>query len=148
MLINFKEFPLVDMDSMNDVHENDIKIINDLNDLIEEYIINESQELFEKLDAKYQEWLEHTIEHFSGEEKMMIEKKFPPYAVHKQEHDNVLNAMKNVQEDLRRTKSAAGVKNFVQNGLVRWLYNHVQTMDTVTARFLSGKISLNCGVQN
>ena len=142
MLIDFEKFPKVDMGNMNDVHENDIKIINELNDLIEEYIANESNELFSKLDEKYEEWLNHTIEHFSGEEKMMIEKKFPPYAVHKQEHDNVLNAMKNVQEDLRKTKSAAGVKNFVQNGLVRWLVNHVQTMDTVTARFLSGKISL------
>lgn len=142
MLIDFEKFPKVDMENMNDVHEDDIKIINELNDLIEEYIANESNELFSKLDEKYEEWLNHTIEHFSGEEKMMIEKKFPPYAVHKQEHDNVLNAMKNVQEDLRKTKSAAGVKNFVQNGLVRWLVNHVQTMDTVTARFLSGKISL------
>ncbi len=142
MLIDFEKFPKVDMENMNDVHENDIKIINELNDLIENYISNESEELFSKLDEKYEEWLNHTIEHFSGEEKMMIEKKFPPYAVHKQEHDNVLNAMKNVQEDLRKTKSAAGVKNFVQNGLVRWLVNHVQTMDTVTARFLSGKISL------
>lgn len=142
MLIDFEKFPKVDMENMNDVHENDIKIINELNDLIENYISNESEELFSKLDEKYEEWLNHTIEHFSGEEKMMIEKKFPPYAVHKQEHDNVLNAMKNVQKDLRKTKSAAGVKNFVQNGLVRWLVNHVQTMDTVTARFLSGKISL------
>jgi hemerythrin len=74
---------------------------------------------------------------------MMQEKKFPAYAVHKQEHDNVLNAMKNIHEDLRKTKSAAGVKNFVQNGLVRWLITHIQTMDTVTARFLEGKISLN-----
>ena len=143
MLIDIEKFPMVDMDSMNEVHKDDIKIINDLNDLIEEYTQNESQELFEKLDAKYQEWLEHSIEHFSSEEKLMQEKKFPAFAIHKQEHDSVLSAMKNIQEDLRKTQSAAGVKNFVQNGLVRWLVNHVQTMDTVTARFVSGKISLS-----
>ena len=143
MLINKEDLPLVDKQSMNETHYEDIDLINNLNDLIEEFEENPSEELFIKLDEQYSKWFEHTIKHFSGEEQMMQEKKFPAFAVHKQEHDNVLNAMKNIQEDLRKTKSAAGVKNFVQNGLVRWLINHIQTMDTVTARFLEGKISLN-----
>lgn len=143
MLINKEDLPLVDKASMNETHFDDIDLINKLNDLIEEFENNPSDELFYTLEAHYTKWFEHTIKHFGTEEQMMQEKGFPAYAVHKQEHDNVLSAMKKIHEDLKKTRSAAGVKNFVQNGLVRWLITHIQTMDTVTARFLEGKISLN-----
>ena len=63
------------------------------------------------------EWVEHTVRHFAGEERLMEEYKFPPFPIHLSEHVFAL-------EDLRAAES-------------NWLDERISTMDTVTARFLS-----------
>lgn len=141
MLIDKNELPLVAMDFMNDVHMEDVDIINDLYELVLAYEVNPSQENEQKLDAKYEEWFEHTVNHFKGEEIEMEAKGFPPYQFHKGEHDNALNTMDNIYKQWQNTRDINILKTYLLDTLPAWLTNHIQTMDTITAMFFKTGLS-------
>jgi len=132
---------------MNQTHLEDVDIINELYENIIEYKNNSSKENEENLTKKYQEWTNHTIEHFKAEEIMMEEKKFPPYSVHKSEHKYALNRMNEVFNQWLDTKDISIVKIYIEEELLSWLTNHIQTMDTVTAMFFKSGLS-PCSMQH
>lgn len=136
MLINKEAIPLVEMEGMNEVHFEDVEIINKLSDLIDEYEKNENKELYGLINEQYDNWYEHTVNHFQNEETMMIEKNFFAYPMHKGEHDNVLYEMKNVQELWKEQRDINILKQYIQIDLPEWLVNHISSMDMVTAHFL------------
>ena len=122
---------------MNDTHLEDILIINNVSIALE---AKDSQ----KVSMLMRELVEHTEAHFSGEEKMMLEKSFPPYLMHKSEHDRALNELR-FQETLWNDKNDyVKLKEYLDVTLKDWIINHIQTMDTVTARFLVSGVS-PCG---
>lgn len=126
-----EELPMVALASMNDTHLEDVIMINELARLIDE---GSMDEITEKLDI----FIIHTVEHFSGEEKMMLEKGFPPYQMHKTEHDKALAQMKEVSEYWKAHKDLNALGHYIKVFMPAWLVQHVGTMDTVTARFLVG----------
>ena len=95
----------------------------------------ENQEI-EKVSTMMQELVEHTVAHFAGEEEMMREKMFPPYPVHKGEHDRALNELRVVAQNFEETKDTKALKNYIDAILSPWLIQHIETLDTVTAMFL------------
>ncbi len=124
-----EELPLVALASMNDTHLEDVIMINELARLIEEKSVDE---ITVKLDA----FIAHTIEHFAGEEKMMLEKGFPPYRMHKMEHDRALAQMEEVAKYWKEHKDLNALGHYIKHFMPAWLIQHVSTMDTVTAHFL------------
>jgi len=128
-LIRQEELPIVAIPSMNDTHLEDIILINKLSNAAESKDANSASAIFSEL-------IEHTIVHFSGEEEMMQEKKFPAYLVHKAEHDRVLKELKAVGQRFDEEKDFELIKAYVDGALAPWLIQHVQTLDTVTAMFL------------
>lgn len=136
MLIDKTKLPLVDMDNMNEVHLEDVDIINELSDLIDSYEKKPSDDLFHKINSQYEKWYEHTVNHFENENQMMLDKNFPPYPMHKMEHDSALNIMHSVYIKWKEKKEIYILKKYIQQDLVKWLVNHIQTMDTITAKFL------------
>ena len=141
MLIEKEMMPLVAMDFMNDVHYEDLDIINELFTLVLEYEKDPTSKNENSLNSKYKEWLDHTVEHFRGEEVMMQEKGFPAYPFHKAEHDNNLSTMQNLFDQWQQTKDIMVLKRYLIEVLPSWLTNHIKTMDTVTAMFLSTGLS-------
>ncbi len=135
MLINKNAIPLVAMEFMNETHKEDVDIINDLYTLVVQYEDNPSQENEELLNARYQEWIIHTIDHFATEEKKMLELNFPPYPMHKGEHEKALHTMDNIFRQWRDSKNINILKDYLSQELPQWLTHHIQTMDTVTAMF-------------
>ncbi|HFU75501.1 MAG TPA: hypothetical protein ENK66_04570 [Arcobacter sp.] len=144
MLLDQKTLPLVAIDFMNDVHLEDLDIINALFELILQYEQNPTEENKENLNNQYKEWISHTIEHFHKEEVMMEEKNFPPYPIHKAEHDNALNQMNLIFEEWNKTNNINILKQYFIEKLPTWLTNHIKTMDTVTAMFFKTGLS-PCG---
>eukprot|EP01155_Anaeramoeba_flamelloides_P032871 Anaeramoba_flamelloidesa95277_16.p1 GENE.a95277_16~~a95277_16.p1 ORF type:complete len:147 (+),score=7.14 a95277_16:8-448(+) len=144
MLIDKNNLPLVAMDFMNDVHMEDVDIINELYDLVLKYEQNPLVENAQKIDTKYEEWFEHTVNHFKGEEIEMEQKGFPPFMVHKGEHDNALNVMDNIYKQWQTSRDITILKNYLGVTLPDWLTNHIQTMDTITAMFFKTGLS-PCG---
>ncbi|KIM11800.1 MAG: hypothetical protein KU38_06435 [Sulfurovum sp. FS08-3] len=143
MLISQDEMPLVAMEFMNAVHSEDIGIINELFALVVAYDRGKSS--IEAINDKYQEWIAHTVEHFRGEEVMMIEKGFPPYAMHKGEHDRALDEMKRIFQEWQKTMDSSVLKIYLIEIVPLWLTNHIASMDTVTARFFDTGFS-PCGI--
>jgi hemerythrin len=135
MLIDKTDLPVVAMDFMNDVHEEDREIINELFELILTYENEATATNKENINAKYQQWTQHTIEHFQGEEVKMQELNFPPYPMHKGEHDNALAQMDAVLQEWDASSDIKVLKMYFIETLPSWLVQHIQTMDTVTASF-------------
>ncbi len=136
-MITQDQLPMVAMASMNDTHLEDIIIINKLSAALENKDVTLTS-------ATLAELVEHTIAHFSGEEEMMREKKFPPYPVHKGEHDRVLNELKSIAQQFdagTEEKDFRLISAYVDGSLIPWLINHIQTLDTVTAAFLETGVS-------
>ncbi len=141
MLIDKQNMPMVAMEFMNDVHTEDIDIINELFELILKYEDENTNLNKELIDKKYEEWVEHTLAHFEGEEKLMVEKGFPPYPIHKGEHDKVLLHMDDIYKQWQQSEDIQVLKNFISTYLPQWLTQHIQTMDTVTAMFFKTGLS-------
>lgn len=141
MLIDVENMPLVAMEFMNNTHKEDVEIINELFELILAYEESPTLENKKKIDEQYNTWFEHTVEHFRVEEVMMQEKNFPPYPMHKGEHENGLRIMDEVFRSWQEKGDVDMLKNYFSDHLVPWLMNHINTMDTVTARFFQTGVS-------
>ncbi|CAI6147993.1 MAG: Bacteriohemerythrin [uncultured Sulfurimonas sp.] len=121
---------MVAMPSMNDTHLEDIILINQLSAAAQSRNIPATKIFLEEL-------VEHSISHFSGEEAMMKEYNFPPYSVHKAEHDRVLKELNNVTRIFNEGEGDFSlVTSYVDGSLIPWLLNHIETLDTATAMFL------------
>lgn len=145
MLINHSDIPQVDMDFMNEVHKEDVDIINTIFEQILAY--DESEESAKILDELYSQWIEHTVIHFQNEEIKMQEMRFPPYLAHKGEHDRALQEMRNVFSSWQQQRDIKALKVYFIETLPTWLQTHISTMDTVTARFFAtGASPCNAGV--
>ncbi|MDF1875081.1 hemerythrin family protein [Sulfurimonas sp. SAG-AH-194-I05] len=129
-MITQDQLPMVAMPSMNDTHLEDILIINKLSKAAQ-------NKDFDGTKGMLKELIEHTIVHFSGEEEMMREKNFPPYPIHKAEHDRVLNELTSVAKNFEEGEGDfLLITAYVDGSLAPWLVHHIETLDTVTAAFL------------
>jgi len=135
MLLDNRDLPIVDMDFMNEVHYEDIKIINDLFEKLLNYELNKNEKNENILNSAYKHWFEHTVEHFKGEETMMLEKQFPPYQMHKNEHDNALKLMQDKFNLWKQTKDINILKIYLIQEVPVWFKNHISSMDKITASF-------------
>ncbi|WP_457638666.1 bacteriohemerythrin [Persephonella sp.] len=135
MLLDISEIPRVALERMNKVHEEEIKILNRLYDSIQKY--ERGQGSLEEIDKNFKDFLEDVTAHFSSEQQMMEEFNFFAFPMHKGEHDIVLGQLENLKKRWEKDKDPSLVKAYIESEFLPWLMNHIQTMDTVTAHFLS-----------
>ncbi len=131
MLIDPDDFPRVELDFMNRVHDEEVAMLNRLADLVTQRETDPAVQA--DIDALLNAFLTHMRRHFADEEAMMRRIAFPPYPVHKQEHDRVLDALTALHEQTDRRE----LERFLLEELPGWLDQHVATMDMITARFLA-----------
>jgi len=89
------------------------------------------QDFLRLLDA----FIEHTVEHFAQEQRWMAEIKFPPAHCHINEHEGVLNIMR----DVRRMVAEEGRKEIgrvLTRELAPWFENHAGGMDAMLSFFM------------
>lgn len=141
MLIDKNNLPLVAEDFMNDVHYEDVDIINELHTKAVIFKENTTEENKQELIACYEKWFDHTVKHFKGEEAMMLQLRFPPYMMHKGEHDRCLEYMDYILKNFQSNNDIEVVLAYLEVDLLNWLINHIQTMDTVTANFFKTGMS-------
>ena len=139
MLISQEDVPQVSQDFMNNTHHEEVDIINALFDEILAFEKGDSNT--QKIDTMYQEWIDHTVEHFTTEEVEMIESEFPPFPIHKAEHDKVLQQMKDVFDAWQKHKDIKILKMYFIEVVPQWLIAHISSMDAMTANFIGGGIS-------
>jgi hemerythrin-like metal-binding protein len=108
------------VDSMDSTHQEFIALVNSLG--------NATDEEFPKL---FQELLEHTESHFTAENKLMEEVRFPPIEIHMGEHHRVLEQMRIISSKVETGSITTG-RTFVLT-IPQWFREHAATMDSALA---------------
>ena len=131
MLIKENEIPRVALNDMNKVHDVEIEIVNKLYDAI---VKNED---IAEILKYFDEFLNDVVNHFTFEQGLMEKYNFFAYPMHRAEHDRVLYELKSLEKILKEKGDIKTVKDYLERVFKPWIINHVQTMDTVTAMYLS-----------
>ncbi len=127
------DYPQVALDFMNRDHAEFVALRDQLLGLLS------AQAHEAKVDILLDELLEHTRHHFAEEERLMQETRFPPYRMHKAEHDHVLTDMSTRIERWKQGRDAAALRDWLDHSVGDWFVTHVSTMDLVTAGFIEKK---------
>jgi hemerythrin len=69
----------------------------------------------------------------------MEETRFPPLEVHRAEHRLVLSAMEAEARAFDEGGDVARLARYVERAMPDWLLRHIETMDSVTARYLAAR---------
>jgi len=120
---------LVELDSMNDVHQKEIELIEDLYSSILDKDID-------AITPKFDIVIEDIKAHFESEEIKMKQYNFPAFFKHKMAHTKVLMEVGDVRKTWEQEKNPEFLQDYFENSFRPWLARHLQTMDTVTAQFL------------
>ena len=130
-MIDFAGVPRVAFEEMNAVHAEEVEQLNRIEALLDADAATE--ELSTALEALF----DHTRVHFANEERLMRETGFPPYEMHKAEHDRALNEFQLVMMEWRNRKDNGILREYIGSTVPQWLHQHIATMDTVTANFIA-----------
>ncbi len=133
------DLPEVALAEMNAVHRQEIRLLREFVETLE--ACRHGNESRDALDPLLGALLDHLAAHFRGEEARMEAAAFPPYPVHKAEHDRVLAEARAVAEAWLRYRDFDALRRYFCEVLPAWMYNHVATMDRVTAAYLAQRES-------
>ncbi len=86
---------------------------------------------------KYQELVEHTVEHFAQEERWMRACDIPEDFCHFTQHNGVLEVMKEVER--RALLGETALIGQMLEALVEWFPGHAQSMDAGLVTYLQEK---------
>jgi hemerythrin len=87
----------------------------------------------QRLDAL----IDHSVIHFEQENRWMEETNFPPVGCHRQEHDAVLEVMREVRRRIEAGDTDLAPR--LAEELPHWFEHHVDTMDNMLARFMASQ---------
>lgn len=82
----------------------------------------------------FERLLEHTVAHFDQEDRWMAASGFPPTAIHRGEHEQVLAAWRAALDRLRRGDTAPWRALAAQ--VPAWFDQHAATMDAALANWM------------
>jgi hemerythrin len=108
------------VESMDSTHQEFMALVNSLGCADDA----EFPELFRQL-------LEHTEAHFTAENRLMEEVRFPPIQIHMGEHQRVLEEMRRIGKMVEDGSIATG-RTFVLT-IPQWFREHAATMDSALA---------------
>jgi hemerythrin-like metal-binding protein len=122
-LIEWSDKLTLGVDRMDDTHREFVDLLNTLHAASDDDYI-----------ALLDQFIEHTVTHFEQEKRWMTEIDFPPAHCHLNEHEGVLNIMREVRRMVAEGKREVG--RVLTRELAPWFENHAATMDATLAFFL------------
>jgi hemerythrin-like metal-binding protein len=109
---------------MDDTHRDFVRLLNALGEASEQDMV-----------ARFDEFYAHTVAHFGQETEWMQRMDFPPLHCHQQEHEGVLEVMREVRGYLLEGKYDVG--RVLAKELAAWFKSHATTMDAMLAQALA-----------
>ncbi|MDD4964837.1 MAG: hemerythrin family protein [Gallionella sp.] len=97
----------------------------------------------EAIEAALSRLFQYTQHHFAEEEQAMQAAQFPPYPMHKMEHDRVLAILAQQVSAWQQMQDVVVLREFFEVALTQWFTQHVGMMDKVTAQYIAQHASLN-----
>lgn len=132
MLITQEQLPIIELSSMNDMHNEEIELITKLHTAAKN---NEMGMVVELLNIL----IEHTAKHFANEEKLMQEAQFPDYPMHKHEHAKQLMDIQSIRSFFEMTNDTQAIAAYMHDSLTPWIIEHVENYDSSASEFLINK---------
>ncbi len=115
-------------------HQKLVKLINELHDAMR---MAKGNEILGKIIT---ELVDYTVFHFSFEEKLMSEAKYPGLAKHRIEHDSLKTKVRKIKSDFDSGKTVISIE--VMQFLKDWLVNHIMHSDKEYSPFLVKKAAV------
>jgi len=125
------------VEQMQKTHEDEIKIINEIDKLAWEYETDKIKQ--DELENKLDEYIEHVKEHFTSEERLMQEYNFPSYEMHKMAHDMFLMDLQYATRQWKEFGDIKKIINFIAK-TPEWIVMHVNSVDAPTADYIARKM--------
>ncbi|MEA1919507.1 MAG: hemerythrin family protein [Campylobacterota bacterium] len=132
-----EQVEFMSVDEMQETHESEIAIINEIEKLATQYQINKTDP--EALEKKLDEYIIHVKEHFANEERLMKKYQFPNYEMHKMAHDMFLIDLAYATKQWKEYGDISKIINFVFK-TPEWIVMHVNSVDAPTADYLAQKM--------
>ncbi len=131
MLLSKERIPQVALMEMNEIHFDEIELLNELYDAIKR------DEDLDKVKKLFEDFLADVQYHLEFENNAMKETGFFAYPMHRAEHQMRLDELAQVKAKFDQTEDPNVIADYLENKFVPWLITHVPTMDTVTAQYLA-----------
>ncbi len=134
MLIDPAQLPHLAVPFMNEDHAEEARLVNAVGDEVESFRAGRSSRA--QVTAAMEALYLHTRAHFSREEAAMAEASFPAQSFHQAEHVRLLGEMGEAERKFREAGGADELAAYV-TAIPALLAQHIETMDTVTARYVA-----------
>ena len=128
-MIDKNRLPKVVFDDMNSVHYEEADLVNTLLQRVENA---EERSVTQAMEAL----LDHMKLHFEYEEKMLQNRGFRMFDIHRHDHARITNETRMAYMNWRNFKEREALKEFIEEDFIEWLELHIQAMDSVAAEFL------------
>lgn len=142
MALLYKEsVEYLDVEEMQETHEEEIELLNDIDRLSIQYTMDKSEQKLSDLEAKIEEYIKHVKEHFANEERLMRKYDFPSYEMHKMTHDMFLMDIGLTIKQWKKFGNVDKVVNFIRKS-PEWIVLHINTVDAPTSAYIAHKMAL------
>lgn len=138
-LLYAEQVEYLDVDEMQETHEDEIKILNEVEKLAVQYSMDKSN--LHQLEIKLDEYIAHVKEHFANEERLMEKYNFPSYEMHKMAHDMFLIDLSYAIKQWKEYGDIKKIINFVYKS-PEWIVMHINSVDAPTSAYIAQKIAL------
>lgn len=141
-MIYAEQLEYMSLDSMQEMHESEIKILNEIDNLA--FIYERDRSGLEALEEKLMEYDKHVRKHFSSEEELMLKYDYPSYEMHKMAHDMFLEDWDRSVRLWKKYDEVDKIIYFIRK-TPEWLLMHVNSVDASTSHFLALKMQEDQG---
>ena len=136
-LIYAEQIEHMSVDQMQETHESEIKLLNEVGKLATKYEMKRIE--LSELEPKLNQYIAHVKKHFASEEELMLKYNFPSYEMHKSALDMFLLDLDSAVKEWKNHGSMKKILHFIQK-TPEWIIIHVNTVDAPTANFLAQKM--------
>lgn len=127
------------VDSMQEIHEKEIKLINEIDYLANKRL--EGKTDIKELEVKLDSYIDNVKEHFELEEELMEKYDFPSIDIHELAHQMFMADLSYTIRQWKEFKKVEPIIKFVRKS-TEWFEMHATTVDMPTANYIAKKQSL------
>lgn len=80
---------------------------------------------------------DYIIEHFSDEEKIQLESKYPKYNEHKAQHTQYIASFNELKQEYSRNGPSAAFTLQLNKSVIDWIVKHIRSSDKELGRYLN-----------
>ena len=119
-----------------EIDKQHMELINRLNSLISiEHNVVSMEETQKTLDMLE----EYIVKHFTDEEKIQTQNKYPEYESHKKMHQLFINEFHNLKKEFAASGHSLKFTMDLNNSLISWIVKHIKSADVELGKFLKNK---------